>query len=82
MGILHLNNLPRIIKMENLHATFGEENLDFEIDNFKADMIRAIVSDKIQRCIRYNEITVVQFSEQWCSVVVNATGRRIEFRLP
>ena len=68
--------------MENLHATFGEENLDFEIDHFKADMIRAIVSEKMKRCITYNDITVVQLSVQWCSVVVNATGQRIEFRLP
>ena len=67
--------------MENLHRTFDEENLDFEIDDLMADLIRAFISVKLDSKIGYDELTVIQFSGQRCTVMVDATGQRIEFGL-
>ena len=68
--------------MENLHRTFDEENFDFEIDDLMADLIRAITSVKLDSKIDYDELTVLRLSAQRCTVMVNATGQRIEFSLP
>ena len=68
--------------MNNLHESFGEANFDFEIDTLQADMIRAIVSHKMRSSLQYDELTVIQFSDQRCTVLVNASGRMIEFCPP
>ena len=68
--------------MNNLHETFGEANFDFEIDSLQADMIRAIVSLKVGSFLQYDELTVIEFSDQRCSVLVNVSGRIIEFCPP
>ena len=68
--------------MNNLHETFGEANFDFEIDTLQADMIRAIVSLKVGSSLEYNELTVLQFSTQTCTVMVNVSGQIIEFCPP
>ena len=68
--------------MNNLHETFGEANFDFEIDTLQADMIRAIVSLKVGSSQQYDELTVIEFSDRRCSVLVNASGQMIEFCPP
>ena len=54
--------------MNNLHESFGEANFDFEIDTLQADMIRPIVSHKMGSSLQYDELTVIQFSDQRCTV--------------
>ena len=68
--------------MNNLHETFGEANFDFEIDTLQADMIRAIVSFKVGSSLQYDELTVLQFSTERCTVMVNASEQIIEFCPP
>ena len=68
--------------MNNLHETFGEANFDFEIDTLQADMIRAIVSFKVGSSLQYDKLTVLQFSAQRCTVMVNHSEQIIEFCLP
>ena len=68
--------------MNNLHDTFGEANFDFEINTLQADMIRAIVSLKVGSSLEYDELTVLQFSDQRCIVMVNASEEIIEFCPP
>ena len=68
--------------MNNLHETFGEANFDFEIDTLQADMIRAIVSFKVGSSLHYDELTVLQFSTERCTVMVNASEQIIEFCPP
>ena len=46
--------------MNNLHETFGEANLDYEITELQAAMIQAIVSFKLGEFIEYNDLTVLQ----------------------
>ena len=66
-------------KMNNLHETFGEAHLDFEIDFFQAKMIQAIVSFKLGPNIEYEELTVLQLIDQKYTVMVNTSGKRVEF---
>ena len=68
--------------MNNLHETFGGANFDFEINTLQADMIRAIVSLKVGSSLQYDELTVLQFSAQRCTVMVNNSGQIIEFCPP
>ena len=68
--------------MENLHESFGEAYLDFEIDELTRNMIQSNVSFKIGYSLNYDDLTVIQFSVEWCTVMVNATERIIEFRVP
>ena len=68
--------------MNNLHATFGEAHFDFEIDTLQAKMIQAIVSFKIGSTIEYDELTVLNITGQKYTVMVNASGQRIEFCKP
>ena len=68
--------------MNNLHETFGEAHLDFEIDTLQARMIQAIVSFKVGSNIEYDALTVVQLTAQRCVVRVNGSGQLIEFCPP
>ena len=68
--------------MNNLHETFGEANFDFEINTLQADMIRAIVSFKVGSSMEYEQLTVLQFSAQSCTVMVDVSGQIIEFCPP
>ena len=68
--------------MNNLHETFGGAHFDFEIDSLQAKMIQAIVSFKMGSNIEYEELTVLQFIDQKYTVMVNASGQRIEFCQP
>ena len=68
--------------MEDLHKTFGEAHLDFEIDSLQADMIKSIVSVKLGTHLEYDELTVVEWSAQWCTIIVNTTGQIVQFRPP
>ena len=67
--------------MNNLHETFGEAHLDFEIDYYQANMIQAIVSFKVGSNIEYEELTVLQLIGQKYTVMVNASGQRVEFSI-
>lgn len=44
--------------MENLHESYGEASLDFEINELTATMIQSIVSFKCGFFIQYHELTV------------------------
>ena len=66
----------------NVHVSFAEAHLDFEISSLKAEMIQSIVSFKLSRSIEYHELTVVQLIGQSCTVMVNNSGQLIEFTLP
>ena len=65
--------------MNNLHETFGNANLDFEIDALQARMIQAIVSFKLGTIIEYDDLTVVQISPEKYTVIVDTSDQIIEF---
>ena len=68
--------------MNNLHETFGEANLDYEITELQAAMIEAIVSFKLGEFIEYNDLTVLQvFRENNFIIKVNSSGQIFEFGL-
>ena len=67
--------------MNNLHETFGGAHLDFEITDLQAKMIAGIVSFLLGSDIEYDELTVFQFIDGKYTVIVNASGRRVEFCL-
>ena len=54
--------------MNNLHETFGEAHLDFEISDLQAKMIAGMVSFMLGSSIEYDEL-------------VNTSGQRVEFCL-
>ena len=67
--------------MNNLHETFGEACLDFEITDLQAKMIAGIVSFMLGSNIEYDELTVLQLIDQKYTVMVNTSGQRVEFCL-
>ena len=68
--------------MNNLHETFGDANLDFEITDRQARMIQAIVSFKLGENIQYDDLTVIQIiREKYYTVLVNSSGQIIAFGL-
>ena len=67
--------------MNNLHETFGEARLDFEITDLQAKMIAGIVSFMLGSNIEYDELTVLQLIDQKYTVMVNTSGQRVEFCL-
>ena len=67
--------------MNNLHDTFDGDHLDFEITDLQAKMIAGIVSFMLRSNIEYEELTVVQLIDQKYIVVVNTSGKRVEFCL-
>ena len=67
--------------MNNLHDTFDGAHLDFEISDRQAKMIAGIVSFMLESNIEYEELTVVQLIDQKYIVVVNTSGKRVEFCL-
>ena len=71
-------NLP---KMNNLHETFGGAHFDFEITDRQAKMIAACVSFMLGSDIEYKELTVLQLIDQKYTVMVTASGQRVEFSL-
>ena len=78
----HLEKIVLPKMQNNLHVSFAEANLDFEISSLKATMIQSIVSFKLSRSIEYHELTVVQLIGQRCTVMVNTSDQLIEFTLP
>ena len=67
--------------MNNLHETFGEAHLDFEITDLQAKMIAGIVSFMLGSNIEYDELTVLQLIDQKYTVMVITSGQRVEFCL-
>ena len=67
--------------MNNLHETFGGAHFDFEITDLQAKMIAGIVSFMLGSDIEYNELTVLQLIDQKYTVMVTASGQRVEFSL-
>ena len=67
--------------MNNIHEIFAEAQLDFEITDLQAKMIASVVSFMLETNIEYDEVTVLQLIDQKYTVMVNTSGRRVEFCL-
>ena len=66
--------------MNNLHETFGDANLDYEITDLQAGMIQSIVSFKLGENIEYDELTVLELiRENYFIIKVNSSGQIFEF---
>ena len=66
--------------MNNLHETFGDANLDYEITDLQAAMIQSIVSFKLGENIEYDELTVLELiRENYFIIKVNSSGQIFEF---
>ena len=82
MKSAHLEKIVLSKMQNNVHVSFAEAHLDFEISSLKASMIQSIVAFKLSKYIEYHELTVVQLIDQRCTVMVNTSGQLIEFTLP